>query len=342
MAEGNLPAVARPSAGAIVSFDEMERMADAFAKSNLFGAKTKEQALSLLMIAQAEGIHPALAVMEYDIIEGKPARKAERLLARFQMSGGKVAWTKFTNAEVWAKFSHPQGSDVEVKWAIDSNEPDVTSAKKITFYKKGFNGESGKWVPLTDKYNWKSWPRAMLRSRVISEGVRTCFPGAALVTLTSEEAQDVQVLSVEHIDDVDQRTEEERAGEERTSHAAKKDGDGAWADAALNACRAEAELDELLASSRWKKLPKGWKKTYGDKIETLRERLKGAEPVASTFEALKEAGLACAQMETPEAAQEAFEVWSGSLTPEKLAACTEDQRDELRTLYRNIKAEIDQ
>jgi len=335
MAEGNLPAVARPSAGAIVSFDEMERMADAFAKSNLFGAKTKEQALSLLMIAQAEGIHPALAVMEYDIIEGKPARKAERLLARFQLSGGKVEWLEYTDAKVSGKFSHPQGSTVTIDWTL-------ADAAKVKFYKKDRNGNGGAWVPLTDKYNWKSWPRAMLRSRCISEGVRTCFPGAALVTLTSEEAQDVQVLSVEHIDDVDQRTEEERAGEERTSHAAKKDGDGAWADAALNACRAEAELDELLASSRWKKLPKGWKKTYGDKIETLRERLKGAEPVASTFEALKEAGLACAQMETPEAAQEAFEVWSGSLTPEKLAACTEDQRDELRTLYRNIKAEIDQ
>lgn len=74
----------------------MSRMADAFAKSNLFGVKTKDAALSLLMIAQAEGIHPALAVMEYDIIEGKPARKAERLLARFQMSGGKVEWLKYT------------------------------------------------------------------------------------------------------------------------------------------------------------------------------------------------------------------------------------------------------
>ena len=85
---------------------DMGRMADAFAKSNLFGVKTKDAALSLLMIAQAEGIHPALAVMEYDIIEGKPARKAERLLARFQMSGSKVEWIKYKDTIVVGKFSH--------------------------------------------------------------------------------------------------------------------------------------------------------------------------------------------------------------------------------------------
>lgn len=190
----NLPSISTPSLPPI-SFEDMSRMADAFAKSNLFGVKTKDAALSLLMIAQAEGIHPALAVMEYDIIEGKPARKAERLLARFQMSGGKVEWLKYEDAVVTGKFSHPQGSSVEITWDLDR-------AKKITFYKKDANG-AGRWVPLIEKYNWKSYPRAMLRSRVISEGVRACFPGASLVTLTSEEAQDAQYTDNADVIDVE-------------------------------------------------------------------------------------------------------------------------------------------
>lgn len=330
--QSNLPAIPR-SPGALVSFEEMERMADAFAKSNLFGAKTKDQALSLLMIAQAEGIHPALAVMEYDIIEGKPARKAERLLARFQMSGGKVEWISYTDTNVTGKFSHPQGSTVTIPWTIED-------ASKVKFYKKDRNGNGGAWVPLTDKYNWKSWPRAMLRSRCISEGVRTCFPGAALVTLTSEEAQDVEVLAVdgvaiEEVEDFDQRP-----ADERTSHAAKKEGDGVWADSALNACKTVEELDQLLASSRWKKLPKGWKSTFADKIAIIRVRVEGSGPETSTFDALKQSGLECLQADTPEAKQEAFEIWAGAMTPEKLEDCTEDQRKELRTLYRNIKAEL--
>lgn len=182
-AAANLPSISVPQAPVAISFDDMAKMADAFAKGNLFNVKTKEAALSLLMIAQAEGIHPALAVMEYDIIEGKPARKAERLLARFQMSGGKVEWLELSNTCVKGKFSHPHGSTCEIEWTIQD-------AAKIKYYTK--DG----WKPLTEKYNWKSYPRPMLRSRVISEGVRTCFPGASLVTLTSEEAVDAQFTEV--------------------------------------------------------------------------------------------------------------------------------------------------
>lgn len=182
-AVAGLPSISIPQSVAAITFDDMSKMADAFAKGNLFNVKTKEAALSLLMIAQAEGIHPALAVMEYDIIEGKPARKAERLLARFQMSGGKVEWIKLSNTEVEAKFSHPQGSTATISWTI-------ADAARIKYYTK--DG----WKSLSEKYNWKSYPRAMLRSRVISEGVRTSFPGASLVTLTSEEAVDAQYTEV--------------------------------------------------------------------------------------------------------------------------------------------------
>lgn len=190
MADGNnLPALASSAPQAIISFEQMGQMAESFAKSNLFGVKTKDAALSLLMIAQAEGIHPALAVMEYDIIEGKPARKAERLLARFQMSGGKVEWLDYSNTVVKGKFSHPHGSTVEIEWSIQD-------AARVKFWKKDKDG-NGRWESLSEKYNWKSWPRAMLRSRVISEGVRTCFPGASLVTLTTEEAQDAQFIEID-------------------------------------------------------------------------------------------------------------------------------------------------
>lgn len=186
MADSSHLPVIRQSSPPEVSFDEMERMAVAFAKSNLFGVKTPEAALSLLMIAQAEGIHPALAVMEYDIIEGKPARKAERLLARFQMSGGKVEWLVMSEQAVKGKFTHPMGSDAVIEWTI-------AQAAKVQYYTK--DG----WKSLAKKHNWSNYPRAMLRARVISEGVRTCFPGASLVTLTSEEAIDAQVMSVETI-----------------------------------------------------------------------------------------------------------------------------------------------
>ena len=43
---------------AIVALNDMDRMAQAIATSGLFGMKTKEQALALMIVAQAENRHP--------------------------------------------------------------------------------------------------------------------------------------------------------------------------------------------------------------------------------------------------------------------------------------------
>jgi hypothetical protein len=84
-----------PAAG--MEFGHMERLADAIARSNLFGIMTKEQALVLMSIAQAEGRHPALAARDYDIIQGRPSKKAEAMLRDFLEAGGKVEWHALTD-----------------------------------------------------------------------------------------------------------------------------------------------------------------------------------------------------------------------------------------------------
>jgi len=153
----------------LVPFQDMERMALAIAKSNLFGMKTPEQALALMSIAQAEGMHPATAARDYHVIQGRPALKCDAMLARFQAAGGRVEWTSYTDQKVAAKFTHPQGGTVEIDW----DQPRAKAAG------------------LLSKDNWKSYPRQMLRARVISEGVRTVFPGATGVMYTAEEVQDM-------------------------------------------------------------------------------------------------------------------------------------------------------
>ena len=54
-----------------LGFHEVQQLATSIARSGLFGMKTPEQALALMMIAQAEGRHPALAARDYDIIQGR-------------------------------------------------------------------------------------------------------------------------------------------------------------------------------------------------------------------------------------------------------------------------------
>jgi hypothetical protein len=93
------------------------------------------------------------------------------MLARFQASGGKVEWREYTDERVTGVFSHPQGGSVTLSW-------EIAQAKRIGLYKQG----SG----------WEKYPRAMLRARVISEGIRTVYPGCIAGTYTPEEVQDFQ------------------------------------------------------------------------------------------------------------------------------------------------------
>jgi hypothetical protein len=154
---------------ALVPVDQIERMAISVAKSGLFGVKNPDQAMALMLIAQAEGLHPAIAARDYHIIQGRPALKADAMLARFQSAGGKVKWISMTDQRVAGEFSHAQGGSVEIEWTI----------------------EMAKRAGLTKNPTWNQYPRAMLRARCISEGIRTVFPGVVVGTYTPEEVQDM-------------------------------------------------------------------------------------------------------------------------------------------------------
>lgn len=151
------------------SIPDMERMAMAFAKSQLFGVKTPEQAFALMLVAQAEGRHPASAARDYDIIQGRPAKKSEAMMRDFLANGGKVEWHSLDDKTADATFSHPQGGSVRISW-------DHERAKKA-----GIGG----------KDMWSKYPRQMLRSRCISEGVRTVYPMATSGMYVPEEEADI-------------------------------------------------------------------------------------------------------------------------------------------------------
>lgn len=149
-------------------FDDMWRLATSVAKSRLFGIQTPDQALVLMAIAQAEGQHPAIAARDYDIIQGRPAKKAEAMLRDFLAHGGNVQWHALTDVEAEATFSHAQGGTARIRWDL----------------------ERAKVAGLAGKEMYKKFPRQMLRSRVVSEGVRTVFPAATSGMYVPEEVRE--------------------------------------------------------------------------------------------------------------------------------------------------------
>ena len=141
---------------AVVPFTELDGLSAKLAVSGLFAGKTKEQIFSLLMLAHAEGVHPMTAMRDFDIIQGRPAKKAEAMHRSFLAAGGSVVWNKLDDTVADGTFSHPQGGSARIVW-------DMERVKK---------------AEIKNESMYKKYPRAMLRSRCISEGVRTVYPAA--------------------------------------------------------------------------------------------------------------------------------------------------------------------
>lgn len=147
---------------------DVERVALAIAKGGLFGSTDPNAVLTLCLLAQAEGQHPAVVFRDYHIIKGKPAKKADAMLRDFVSAGGKVEWHKLDDAVADATFSHAGGGTVRIDWTLKRAQ------------------QAGLTTDM-----WRKYPRQMLRSRVISEGVRTVYPGATSGLYEVGEVQDI-------------------------------------------------------------------------------------------------------------------------------------------------------
>jgi hypothetical protein len=156
---------------AVIPLNDIQTMAEAMAGSGLFGMKNPMQAMALMLVAQAEGQHPATIAQDYDIIQGRAARKTHSVLARFQAAGGRVEWHELTGEKADATFSHHAGGALRMVWTFEQ-------AKK---------------AGLVGKDNWKNYPRAMLRARCIAEGVRAVYPAALGGMMVAEEAMDAPI-----------------------------------------------------------------------------------------------------------------------------------------------------
>jgi hypothetical protein len=152
---------------AIIPINELQTMATAACKSGLFQMPSPEAALTLMLLCQAEGLHPIQAMRQYHIIKGRPAMRADAMQAAFQNAGGKIQWIERSDTKCSAEFSHPAGGVCTVTWSI----------------------ETAKQAGLTGNPTWQKFPRAMLSARVVSEGCRAVYPAVVCGLYTPEEIE---------------------------------------------------------------------------------------------------------------------------------------------------------
>jgi hypothetical protein len=116
-------AITRHEGGSLIGFDDIQRMADVFASSKLFGIQTPEQYMTLMFLAQSEGQHPATVAQDYDIIQGRAgpqdAQRA-RALPGFRWIGAVARLHR--ESRFPARFTHPKGGSL--KGRVDDGDGD--------------------------------------------------------------------------------------------------------------------------------------------------------------------------------------------------------------------------
>lgn len=231
---------------------DIERMARAFAASQLFSVKNPEQALALCLVAQAEGRHPATAAQDYSIIQNRPSKKADAMLRDFLASGGKVEWHALTDEKADATFSHPAGGSARIDWTMER-------AKK-----------AGISNAMYSKY-----PRQMLRSRTVSEGVRTVCPGATSGMYVPEEVQDIVDTDARDVTPREAPQMIEGPKGRKSSAQAKRDGDHTRINAEIDQLDEDGVADWLSKFDEYTaELPSAWLDPLRDRLELRLEDLR--------------------------------------------------------------------
>jgi hypothetical protein len=163
----------------------MKQQAAVYLKSGFLpdAIKTPEQAIVIMQKGQELQIPPMQALSHIHVIKGKPTMSAELMLAQIyrHCPGAVVNFIELTNEICVIEASRP--------------------GHKIARF--SFSMEDARTAQLLGNPSWKKYPRAMLRSRCVSEMARSMFPDCiAGVSYVPEELgavvnQDGEVIDVE-------------------------------------------------------------------------------------------------------------------------------------------------
>ncbi len=112
--------------------------------------KTPGQAVAIILSGRELGLGPMLALRSIYMVKGKIELSADLQLSLFKRDGGQAKFTELTDSKAVLYLKHPNGDEHTETFSMED-------AKRAFL-----NGD-----------NWKKWPKAMLRSRAITAGLKS-------------------------------------------------------------------------------------------------------------------------------------------------------------------------
>jgi hypothetical protein len=165
--------------------EQMMQIAEKLATSGFLPARlnTAGKVLATIMTGRELGLPPMLSTRSIRIMKdtGLPIISADVLLGAFKRMGGRGTFTVLTDHAATLELRHPNGDTHVESFTI----ADATRAGLLA--KSGGTDDSGKRLDN----NWQKYPKAMLRSRCITAGLKSVGWEPAAGMYDADEAEEI-------------------------------------------------------------------------------------------------------------------------------------------------------
>ncbi|UOF79603.1 rect family [Caudoviricetes sp.] len=151
-----------------MSFGEMVSMGDQLVRTGFLPQHLKNgaQVAAVILTGRELGMEPMRAIRSLQLVKGKVTENADSQLARFKADGGRAQFKQLDDAAAVLYLKHPNGDEHTETFTIqDARNAGI----------------------LSDMY--KKYPRAMLRSRAITAGLKSVGWDGAVGNYDPEELQ---------------------------------------------------------------------------------------------------------------------------------------------------------
>lgn len=184
-------------------FEHDYRLAKVFAESGIFSdikGSTVQQAVAVAMtkieLGRSWGISPADSIRFIYFTNGKPALETEIIAAKLQDAGYSwdVDWLRDSKevcvgCKLWLKRLNKDTGQYQPILDVKGQPVWVEFTKADT--DNAMIHENGKQIKLSEKWNYKSWPREMYFARCISRIKKWHAPNILRGAMTREEAEEL-------------------------------------------------------------------------------------------------------------------------------------------------------